>query len=119
MADLEEMGYLIQPHTSAGRIPSDEGYRFYVNSLMRKYKIGMEAVAQLQSVLETRVSQLEKRMHSRQQVAVACCAMNTGCPRMGVCLPSFAINDGADCHANGNAYCCNKNCKKQGDEYRH
>ena len=38
MADLEEMGYLIQPHTSAGRIPSDEGYRFYVNSLMRKYK---------------------------------------------------------------------------------
>ena len=28
MADLEEMGYLIQPHTSAGRIPSDEGYRF-------------------------------------------------------------------------------------------
>ena len=37
MADLEEMGYLIQPHTSAGRIPSDEGYRFYVNSLMRKY----------------------------------------------------------------------------------
>ena len=60
MADLEEMGYLIQPHTSAGRIPSDEGYRFYVNSLMRKYKIGMEAVAQLQSILETRVSQLEK-----------------------------------------------------------
>ena len=33
MADLEDMGYLIQPHTSAGRIPSDEGYRFYVNSL--------------------------------------------------------------------------------------
>ena len=41
MADLEEMGYLIQPHTSAGRIPSDEGYRFYVNSLMQNYKIGM------------------------------------------------------------------------------
>ncbi len=60
MADLEEMGYLIQPHTSAGRVPSDEGYRFYVNSLMRNYKIGMEAVAQLQSVLETRVSQLER-----------------------------------------------------------
>ena len=32
MADLEEMGYLIQPHTSAGRIPSDEGYRFYAVS---------------------------------------------------------------------------------------
>ena len=31
----------------------------------------------------------------RQQHAVACCAINTGCPRIGVCLPSFAINDGA------------------------
>lgn len=59
MADLEEMGYLIQPHTSAGRVPSDEGYRFYVNSLMRNYKISMETIAQLQSQLETRVSQLE------------------------------------------------------------
>lgn len=60
MADLEDMGYLIQPHTSAGRVPSDEGYRFYVNSLMQNYKIGMEAVAQLQNLLEARVSQLEK-----------------------------------------------------------
>ena len=60
MADLEEMGYLIQPHTSAGRIPSDEGYRFYVNSLMRDYKIGIDAVAQLQSMLESRVSLLDK-----------------------------------------------------------
>jgi heat-inducible transcriptional repressor len=34
MADLEEMGYLTQPYTSAGRIPSDKGYRFYVDQLM-------------------------------------------------------------------------------------
>lgn len=34
MADLEAMGYLSHPHTSAGRVPTDEGYRFYVNSLM-------------------------------------------------------------------------------------
>ena len=34
MADLEEMGYIIQPHTSAGRIPSDKGYRLYVDILM-------------------------------------------------------------------------------------
>ena len=34
MSDLEEMGYIIQPHTSAGRIPSDKGYRFYVDQLM-------------------------------------------------------------------------------------
>ncbi len=34
MADLEEMGYIFQPHTSAGRIPSDKGYRFYVDSML-------------------------------------------------------------------------------------
>ena len=34
MADLEEMGYIVQPHTSAGRIPSDKGYRFYVDQMM-------------------------------------------------------------------------------------
>ena len=36
MADLEEMGYIIQPHTSAGRIPSDKGYRLYVDMLMEE-----------------------------------------------------------------------------------
>ena len=36
MADLEELGYIIQPHTSAGRIPSDLGYRLYVNHLMEE-----------------------------------------------------------------------------------
>ena len=36
MSDLEEMGYIIQPHTSAGRIPSDKGYRFYVDHLIEE-----------------------------------------------------------------------------------
>ena len=36
MADLEELGYIIQPHTSAGRIPSDKGYRLYVDMLMEE-----------------------------------------------------------------------------------
>lgn len=35
MSDLEEMGYIFQPHTSAGRIPSDKGYRFYVDNMLR------------------------------------------------------------------------------------
>lgn len=59
MADLEEMGYLIQPHTSAGRIPSDVGYRFYVNSLMRRYQMSVEAIEKLQQIMTERVSQLE------------------------------------------------------------
>lgn len=36
MADLEELGYILQPHTSAGRIPSDKGYRFYVDAMMEE-----------------------------------------------------------------------------------
>ncbi len=36
MSDLEEMGYIMQPHTSAGRIPSDKGYRFYVNTILQE-----------------------------------------------------------------------------------
>jgi transcriptional regulator of heat shock response len=36
MSDLEEMGYIVQPHTSAGRIPSDKGYRFYVDQLVNE-----------------------------------------------------------------------------------
>lgn len=59
MADLEEMGFLIQPHTSAGRVPSDTAYRFYVNSMMKRYKIGMETIGNLQSALEEKVSQLD------------------------------------------------------------
>lgn len=60
MADLEEMGYLIQPHTSAGRIPSDAGYRFYVNSLMKRYKLGLETIEKLQHELAERVGMLDK-----------------------------------------------------------
>lgn len=35
MADLEDMGFIVQPHTSAGRVPTDKGYRFFIDSLMR------------------------------------------------------------------------------------
>src|SRR6056297_688840 len=39
MADLEEMGFLEQPHTSAGRVPSDKGYRYYVDVLMEQERV--------------------------------------------------------------------------------
>ncbi len=42
MADLEEMGYIEQPHTSAGRIPSDRGYRYYVDNLMKRQELSKE-----------------------------------------------------------------------------
>ena len=42
MADLVEAGFLMQPHTSAGRVPSQLGYRYYVDNLMTKYELGHE-----------------------------------------------------------------------------
>ena len=47
MSDLEEMGYIIQPHTSAGRIPSDKGYRFYVDSIMKESDDRVNEVTEL------------------------------------------------------------------------
>ena len=42
MADLEAMGLLEKPHTSAGRIPSPKGYRLYVNELMEEHKLSLQ-----------------------------------------------------------------------------
>ncbi len=44
MADLEEMGLILQPHTSAGRIPSDKGYRYYVDQLMEEHDSEIQAI---------------------------------------------------------------------------
>lgn len=51
MADLEELGYLQQPHTSAGRVPSDMGYRLYVDSLVRENSISSRDKEIIQSLL--------------------------------------------------------------------
>lgn len=56
MSDLEEMGYIIQPHTSAGRIPSDKGYRFYVDQLMEEKE---QEISQVQELMFQRVDRLE------------------------------------------------------------
>src|SRR5574342_1874 len=48
MADLEELGYLAQPHTSAGRIPTDQGYRFYVDALMDRPSLSQAEVERIE-----------------------------------------------------------------------
>ena len=52
LADLVEMGYLEQPHTSAGRVPSAKGYRLYVNELMERKPISDEEAARINSTLQ-------------------------------------------------------------------
>jgi len=63
MADLEELGYLLSPHTSAGRIPSDAGYRFYVNELMHRYRMDHEDVIKLRRYFTAGVLQLDRLIH--------------------------------------------------------
>ncbi len=60
MADLEEMGYLEQPHTSAGRIPSDKGYRFYVNELMGGYEATQQDIDLLTAAMTVKIHQFDK-----------------------------------------------------------
>ena len=60
MADLEELGYLSQPHTSSGRVPSLSGYRLYVDELMTQYSLTLEEIDVLKSVMTEKVDYLEK-----------------------------------------------------------
>lgn len=61
MSDLEELGFIVQPHTSAGRIPSDKGYRFYVNRLMEQKD---KEVAEFKEMIFERTEKLEKTLKS-------------------------------------------------------
>ena len=60
MAELESLGFLEQPHTSAGRIPSSQGYRVYVNELMRKQRISSDDAREINSVLKSRATVQER-----------------------------------------------------------
>ena len=80
MADLEEMGYLVQPHTSAGRIPTDMGYRYYVDALMEE----KDEIEENRSSLLERVDRMELLL---KQVAKVL-AYNTNYATM-VTAPNF------------------------------
>ena len=57
MSDLTDMGYIVQPHTSAGRIPSDKGYRLYVNELMKEKEA---EVAELRDIIIEKTDKMDK-----------------------------------------------------------
>ena len=73
MADLEEMGYILQPHTSAGRIPSDKGYRFYVDAMMEQKEREVvemkEMLVERQDKMETLLKQVAKILAKNTQYA--------------------------------------------------
>ncbi len=59
MAELEKEGYLDKPHTSAGRVPSAKGYRFYVDELLNDENISLDEIQFIKSRLETKVNEIE------------------------------------------------------------
>ena len=65
MSDLEELGYIIQPHTSAGRIPSDKGYRFYVEQIMQEKE---DEVTEIKDLMLKRVDRVELLLKQMAQV---------------------------------------------------
>ena len=68
MADLEEMGFIKQPHTSAGRVPSDQGYRFYVDKLMKASQLTVEEMLSIKSAMDVKINELNQLL--RQVSAV-------------------------------------------------
>lgn len=60
MADLEEMGYIEQPHTSAGRIPSDMGYRYYVDFLMERFRLSKKEEELINRFYHRKIAELEE-----------------------------------------------------------
>ena len=60
MADLLAMGYLEQPHTSAGRIPSAAGYRLYVDELMAEYRLSLDETKSINTAIEEKMQKVDK-----------------------------------------------------------
>ena len=84
MSDLEELGYILQPHTSAGRIPSDKGYRLYVDELMQEKE---DEISEIKGMMIEKTDRMEKVL---QQV-VKVLASNTNYATM-ISTPSYHQN---------------------------
>lgn len=71
MAELEEMGYLEQPHTSAGRVPSELGYRFYVDTLAEHYSMTAKEITEINKLLRSKVAELDQMLYAASKLASA------------------------------------------------
>lgn len=71
MAELEREGYLEQPHTSAGRIPSPKGYRIYVNELMQRHRLSIEETEKINSALNRKMQELDGIISDAGKIAAS------------------------------------------------
>ena len=77
MADLEELGYIVQPHTSAGRIPSDKGYRLYVDQMLAEKEEKLDHAAQEIKEMHQMLLEKEDKMESILKQMAKMLAVNT------------------------------------------
>lgn len=68
MADLEELGFIEKTHTSSGRIPSEKGYRYYVDHLLSPKKLESEDISKIRSVFAERIFELERIVQRSAQI---------------------------------------------------
>ena len=68
MADLEELGYLVQPYTSAGRIPTEKGYKLYVNSLMNTTELSDYDKEIIQKCVDSNMSRIQDLIHETSKM---------------------------------------------------
>ena len=85
MADLESMGLLEKPHTSAGRIPSPKGYRLYVNELMEEHKLSLQETERINQALRLKMQELDRVLDQAGRVV----SQLTN-------YPAFALSSGMD-----------------------
>ncbi len=71
LAELEDLGYLEQPHTSAGRVPTPQGYRLYVNELMEQHKLSLEETETINRSLQDKVREQDALMSEMGQLTAS------------------------------------------------
>ena len=71
MAELEEMGYLVQPHASAGRVPSELGYRFYVEALVRSYNDTKHEIEEINERLQYKLTEMDQILAEASHLAAS------------------------------------------------
>ena len=71
MSELEQMGYLIQPHTSAGRLPSEMAYRFYVDSLVHQYSTTRQEIDEIHQKLQYKLTEMDEILSEVSRLAAS------------------------------------------------
>ena len=94
MADLTAMGYLEQPHTSAGRVPSAAGYRLYVDELMLQYRLSIDETKSINTAIEEKVQRVDRLVEKVAKLvsqATDLPAISAASRRSGVCVKRFDL----------------------------